>query len=433
MATPEELLQIYNDHVNEPDGGHERAMQALRDAAHAGYGVAQYEFSKWQKGDEQNAWLTRAVASGSASAAFELGWHAERASDGRIEGKTNSEWLRVAEDIALAGTDGTDCHRVGMAIRNDAGRDQAALRRALAVLEHGAALGNESSKAQVSILQLAQWLMDMPFSEGVGEVCQSLGLAQEETARVVNLARPSRRAIATKDATARSCLGGLPVLPAETEWPKHGDKPLALVAQIDLGEAALSKLVPGLPATGLLLFFVDSQGFFSSIPATVGTRVLHVSASSGEPREIQNGAEAFERTPLVFADEGTIPFPRTALARNALGDKTDVYWKLWEILLQARIPACADGHVHRLLGHADAIQGDMGRRFVYDQAEVKLDEEPNPVLDAQAARWRLLLQIDSETSANMMWGDLGRIYFLIDEDDLANGRFENVQCVLQCG
>jgi uncharacterized protein YwqG len=44
----------------------------------------------------------------------------------------------------------------------------------------------------------------------------------------------------------------------------------------------------------------------------------------------------------------------------------------------------------------------------------------------------LLLQIDSEARAGMMWGDLGRIYFMIHKDDLRRRRFENVVLILQC-
>ena len=47
--------------------------------------------------------------------------------------------------------------------------------------------------------------------------------------------------------------------------------------------------------------------------------------------------------------------------------------------------------------------------------------------------WHLLLQVDSDDAADMMWGDLGRIYFWIRDEDLAARRFDAPGVVLQCG
>jgi uncharacterized protein YwqG len=40
------------------------------------------------------------------------------------------------------------------------------------------------------------------------------------------------------------------------------------------------------------------------------------------------------------------------------------------------------------------------------------------------AEWALLAQIDSEPAAGMIWGDKGRLYWLIRRDDLSAGRFD---------
>ena len=43
----------------------------------------------------------------------------------------------------------------------------------------------------------------------------------------------------------------------------------------------------------------------------------------------------------------------------------------------------------------------------------------------------LLFQIDSDhKNCNMVWGELGMLYFCISNEDLKNQRFENT-CVLQ--
>ena len=53
-------------------------------------------------------------------------------------------------------------------------------------------------------------------------------------------------------------------------------------------------------------------------------------------------------------------------------------------------------------------------------------------LEAGAARWRLLLQLDTDDDAAMMWGDLGRLYFWITDDALRRRAFDEVWMVLQC-
>lgn len=57
----------------------------------------------------------------------------------------------------------------------------------------------------------------------------------------------------------KSKLGGLPDLPAGTDWPRRGHKPLAFVAQLDLGEVSRYLRAPVLPTTGLLSFFYEAD------------------------------------------------------------------------------------------------------------------------------------------------------------------------------
>jgi uncharacterized protein YwqG len=50
----------------------------------------------------------------------------------------------------------------------------------------------------------------------------------------------------------------------------------------------------------------------------------------------------------------------------------------------------------------------------------------------RAAEWKLLLQVDSEEANGMLWGDVGRLYFLIHRDDLQTQRFEKTWMVWDC-
>ena len=50
--------------------------------------------------------------------------------------------------------------------------------------------------------------------------------------------------------------------------------------------------------------------------------------------------------------------------------------------------------------------------------------------ETDATSWRLLLQIDS--GGDMMWGDSGRLYWFIRQDDLDALDFSNVHLEMQC-
>jgi uncharacterized protein YwqG len=53
----------------------------------------------------------------------------------------------------------------------------------------------------------------------------------------------------------------------------------------------------------------------------------------------------------------------------------------------------------------------------------------------EISSWRLLeslVQIDSEETAGMMWGDSGRIYHLIRKTDLGERRFDRTWAGLEC-
>jgi hypothetical protein len=93
--------------------------------------------------------------------------------------------------------------------------------------------------------------------------------------------------------------------------------------------------------------------------------------------------------------------------------------------------------IHRIGGHPQTIQGDMrlGLQLVTNGipcGNPAAYQDPRvPALKAGAADWRLLLQLDSD-DARWSWGDLGRLYFWIRRDDLANRNFDRIWCGLQC-
>ena len=48
------------------------------------------------------------------------------------------------------------------------------------------------------------------------------------------------------------------------------------------------------------------------------------------------------------------------------------------------------------------------------------------------SEWQLLLQLDTDDNAEMMWGDAGTLYFWIKRADLANRNFADCWMIFQC-
>jgi uncharacterized protein YwqG len=270
---------------------------------------------------------------------------------------------------------------------------------------------------------------------------REVGLAGASAA-ILRAARPSLRLVPsrvsdTRIPIGRTKIGGAPDLPRAHAWPRRNDgRPLAFLAQLALADVP-DELRRALPARAVLSFFYDAaQQPWGSVGEEDAWAVFlfdgraRLRRTALEDRARQKPARACSVTTF---SELTIPVARTALARSlAPGDAFTRYVELERrFSCDYRRYPFADGEVHRAFGHADAIQGDLGRRVAYGLAGADLDT-PTPRLEKAAGQWRLLLQLDSDTCFDRMWGDLGRIYFLIREPDLAAGRFDRVFLQLQC-
>jgi uncharacterized protein YwqG len=83
--------------------------------------------------------------------------------------------------------------------------------------------------------------------------------------------------------------------------------------------------------------------------------------------------------------------------------------------------------------HAYPVQGPV-------EVEVEVAQQhlggrvsySDPALYDEAARWTLLLQIDSPDEDPGRWGDCGLLYWLMRPADIAAGRFDKAEFTLQC-
>jgi uncharacterized protein YwqG/predicted DNA-binding protein (MmcQ/YjbR family) len=251
-----------------------------------------------------------------------------------------------------------------------------------------------------------------------------------------NLVRPSI-VMATSASSAKSLglgqskVGGVPDLPADWEWPLFDGKPLAFLAQVNLSEIPAGLPVEPLPKSGILYFFSKfgwqkedgdvhpdwewtrskeagySQVLYANLPySAVLTR-----------RDKPEGIKTFNTAAVEFLHRPSLPrasdFCRDP-AINPLGwsedecDRfDDLYFEFYDLWLRENKVTAE----HQLLGYASPIQSEI-------------------TTDAT----RLLCEIGSDYyNADMMWGDGGSIYFIIDRTALEHHDFSFITSDFQSG
>jgi uncharacterized protein YwqG len=298
------------------------------------------------------------------------------------------------------------------------------------------------------IVSIREWLRD--------RIESNADLAGRD---LFSLARPSVR-LAThaapyvESAIGESRIGGVPDVPPGFAWPRwipatprqdkfgepwqpNGPAPLGFIAQIDL--SAAPHVDDGLPASGWLYFFYDRYCEpWGYDPADRGCcQVIYADVDRGtlrraEPPSDLDQEHVAEACLVDMWPELTLPEFASDIEYGT--PAYDSYEALRGQLIQA-----GGSTQHRLLGHPQLIQGPMelecqlasngvycGRPEGYESAKAK-------DLGAGARNWRLLLQIDTdEEGPGWMWGDVGRIYFWVQEQDLAARRFEETWLIFQC-
>ncbi len=234
-----------------------------------------------------------------------------------------------------------------------------------------------------------------------------------------------------------------PAVPARE--PVIATTPLSFLAQFKMADLAPYDTEGLLPRTGLLYFFYDAicqpGGCGPSDPN--GHRVIYY---DGDPIQLKrtpfpDDLRKYARFPSLrvsFSQELTLPQYESVYLRiiGLSGDDESAYCSsVCEPCLRRRRDDPAEMTIHRMLGHPDPDQGD-----------VFLDGEMNrgsgtdytdPQTWKSAGDWRLLFQLASisrdKIRPEMMWGDLGHLYFCIKKDDLAAKNFSNVWLEHQCG
>lgn len=239
------------------------------------------------------------------------------------------------------------------------------------------------------------------------------------------------------EASSRSQLGGDPGLPGDVAWPHRDGRKLRFLARLSLTELQAAEPTPWLPQAGALLFFYDDdQQPWGFNPADRGGwAVLHVpdaaptasSSAAGSPDLLPYASVKLRRIQVLPSHE------RAEVQALSLSDEEfDKYFEIADKKFEG-LPK------HQLLGLPFPVQGDSmelecqlasngvncGSPEGYATARAK-------ELESGASNWRLLFQMDSDDDLGVMWGDMGMLYFWVEETAARRGDFSNVWLILQC-
>lgn len=258
-------------------------------------------------------------------------------------------------------------------------------------------------------------------------------LSPEAQALVRSLAQPSLRLSPTTDrSVAAGRLGGAAMLPPQAEWPTWQGRGLEVVAVLDLMKLPRLAGLP-LPRTGWLTFFYDAteQSAWGFDPTQRDAwRVVY--SVDAQPRPAPGGTETLPEVALAAVEELTAPDPFEDVLKGLHQTERDGLFAFGDALPPVSEPA------HRIGGWPGLVQNSMwlgvqlASNGIYVGGPEGYTDSRVPDLAQGAGDWRLLLQIDSDDDASMMWGDVGRLYFLIREDDLESSAFDRCWFELQC-
>lgn len=242
--------------------------------------------------------------------------------------------------------------------------------------------------------------------------------AKPDSAAWAGLHKPAWALKPARKGSGASQLYGAPHLRNPADWPQHDGRPMLLLCQIDLAAAAVA---PPFPAEGALLFFAAADA--EAEPALddsfnpAAWRVLWVPAlaTAALPAGVADLPPAL---PLkLAADTAVWPQPDAPVvqAQGWPPAKIEAYRQF----VDATQPE-GPGPGHRLGGYPTVMQHN----------DLELDAAHEAGDEGAPARWRLLLQLDSDDV--FMWGtDSGTLYFMVHEDDLALRDFTRVVALTQ--
>ena len=252
----------------------------------------------------------------------------------------------------------------------------------------------------------------------------------------------------------RSKFGGKPAVPAGFDWPRFesenydgekANRPLSFLAQINLEEICAYDKDNLLPRKGLLLFFYEQESMrWGFDPEDAGcSRVYYFEdisqlAQADLPDDM-SGEYKVKEYDLSFCAKDSYP----SFEELDCHSDVDCDWDDYDEAVEKKGYEL-ESERHKIFGYADLVQGEMLTeceritRGLYCGDHKSYADTPEDVkedISGAATDWVLLFQMASiqEDDYELMFGDLGNLYFYIRKQDLNERNFDKTWLVLQCG
>ena len=241
-----------------------------------------------------------------------------------------------------------------------------------------------------------------------------------------------------------SHFGGKPDVPDDFVWPVYKNMPLVFLAQLSCAELAPYDINHELPETGLLSFFyaLDNECYGYENRDVAGFRVFWFDGETAlHTHEFVVGIPEKHMLPRIgisFTREATYPHCEdfTVLTESNIED-----YNKFEAAEQ-ELGIHRTDLMHRTLGWADLIQNNstwhcelLSQGYSFGSEFMKIPEQIRSGSKLPSVhRWKLLLQLGTvrEGDFTLMFGDAGKLYFYIPEEDLKSRRFDRVCGEMQC-
>jgi uncharacterized protein YwqG len=283
-------------------------------------------------------------------------------------------------------------------------------------------------------------------SDQVRELIAAVGL-EHRASEIMAMLQPAS-AIHTsptdesKIAIGESKFGGMPDLPIGVAWPDYQGHPLAFVAQINLADVTPYDHDQWLPVSGHLYFFFDANRYYDDeLYKNHGKDSYQVIYSDEDISHLTRAVEPhnlelkYIACRLNFSEILTLPDMDSYWVATVFGwtqdnlfedeqDK-DAYLKLYDQLIHS------DSWHNRMFGYPYVIQNDVMLEAEEAAYNLTWDEYSYVQRGDSIKTWQLLLQVDSDDNAGMMWDDVGVLYFCIQAKDLRERRFDAAVFVTQ--
>jgi uncharacterized protein YwqG len=236
----------------------------------------------------------------------------------------------------------------------------------------------------------------------------------------------------------QSKIGGYPDLPKTLKWPQWNNEYLSFLAQLNMSEIKHFDTDNILPARGFLYFFYckDCDIWGLEVKDKGNWRVLYHEETLNLRRIPYPGDEAefssFSPCALRFEEKLNLPPISSIFLENVF---SPIEIMRYNQLIKDVSNMMLDET--KILGYPDAIQSEMEQScelLYYELNEESIDKNDPGIqqIFKDAVRWKLLMQFTSNDMVDMMWGDEGKLYFFIRDNDLKNKNFLHVWMKLQC-